>query len=124
APWLLANVRAMVRDLSDSLWSNPFSTPILANQQRGFRESYVGGSISAHRGVHEMKAGGEAIWTSVHENFDYQITDPSFFPADVPPQFRFGDRRRGSEPSAFAQDLIQAGRWTFSAGLRWDGYRL
>ena len=124
APWLLASVRAMVRDLSADLWSNPLATPILANQDRGFREAYAGGSLSAHRGVHEMKAGGEAIRTSVHENFGYQITDPSFFQQDVPPQFQFAGKRSGLEGSAFAQDLMQVGQWTFSAGLRWDGYRL
>lgn len=124
APWLLASIRAMVRDFSADLWSNPLATPILANQDRGFRESYVGGAVSAHRGIHEMKAGGEAIWTSIHENFAYQITDASFFPQAVPPQFQFADRRRGLEESAFAQDLIQVGHWTFSAGVRWDGYQL
>jgi hypothetical protein len=124
APWLLASIRAMVRDLSADLWSNPLATPILANQDRGFREAYVGGSLSAHRGIHEMKAGGEAIRTSVHENFAYQMTDPSFFQPDVPPQFQFAGRRSGLEGSAFAQDLMQVGHWTFSAGLRWDRYRL
>jgi hypothetical protein len=124
APWLLATVRAMVRDLSAELWSNPLSTPILADQQRGFRESYVGGAVSAHHGIHEVKAGGEAIRTSVHENFGYQIKDPTFFPQDVPPVFQFAGRRSGLEGSAFVQDLVQAGHWTFSAGVRWDGYRL
>ena len=124
APWLLASIRAMVRDLSADLWSNSLATPILANQDRGFRESYGGGSISAHRGMHEMKAGGEAIRTSVHENFGYTITDASFFQQDVPPQFQFAERRNGLEGSAFAQDLVQVGHWTFSAGLRWDSYRL
>ncbi len=124
APWLLASIRAAIRDLSADLWSNPLSTPILANQQRGFRESYAGGAISAHRGKHEMKAGGEMIWTSVHEDFGYRITDASFFSEDVPPQFQLTDRRRGREESAFVQDQVQAGRWTFSAGVRWDGYGL
>ena len=124
APWLLASIRAMVRDLSANLWSNPLATPILANQDRGFRESYVGGALSAHRGIHEMKAGGEVIRTSVHENFGYQITDASFFAPDVPPQFQFAQRLSGLEGSAFAQDLVQVGHWTFSAGLRWDSYRL
>jgi hypothetical protein len=124
SPWLLASMRAMVRDLSAALWSNLLATPILANQSRGFRESYVAGAVSAHRGVHELKAGGEAIGTSIHESFDYRITDASFFTADVPPQFQFADRRRGLEESAFVQDLMQLGKWTFSAGVRWDGYRL
>ena len=124
APWLVANIRAAVRDLSADLWSNPLATPILAGQQRGFRESYAGGSISAHRGAHEWKAGGEVIRTAIHESFDYRITDPEFFAPDVPPVFNFADRRTGLEESAFVQDMIRAGRWTFSAGIRWDGYRL
>jgi len=124
APWLLASIRAMVRDLSANLWSNPFATPILANQDRGFRESYVGGAVSAHRGIHELKVGGEVIRTSIHENFGYQITDASFFEPDVPLQFKFADRRTGLEESAFVQDLMQVGNWTVSAGVRWDGYRL
>jgi hypothetical protein len=124
SPWLLASARAMVRDLFSDLWSNPQSTPMLATQKRGFRESYFSGALSAHRGVHELKAGGEIIWTGIHEDFAYHVTDPRFFSPDVPLAFQFADRRRGSEQSAFLQDLIQAGRWTFSAGVRWDGYRL
>ena len=124
APWILASVRGMVRDLAADFWSNPLATPILAGQSRGFRESYVGGALSAHRGAHEIKTGGEVIWTAVHENFAYRITDPQFFPADVTQQFQFSDRRRGREESAFIQDLWSAGRWTFSAGVRLDHYRL
>ncbi|PYT20259.1 MAG: TonB-dependent receptor [Acidobacteria bacterium] len=121
---LLVNARAMVRDLAASLWSNTLSVPILADQGRGVREGYFSGVVSAHRGGHEIKAGGEAIRTSVHENFDYRITDAAFFPADVPPQLHFLDSRRGLESAAFAQDMIQAGRWSISAGIRRDTYRL
>ncbi|HKW96705.1 MAG TPA: TonB-dependent receptor [Bryobacteraceae bacterium] len=124
APWLIANARGMVRDLAADFWSNPAATPILAGQSRGFRESYASGDLAAHRAGHEMKAGAEVISTGVHENFSYRITDVRFFPPDVPLQFRFADRRRGLEGSAFVQDLWQTGRWTFSAGLRWDHYRL
>jgi hypothetical protein len=124
APWLVASIRAAVRDLSADLWSNPLATPILAGQRRGFRESYGGGAIAGHHGAHEWKAGGEAIRTAIHEAFDYRITDPQLFAPDVPPAFNFADRRTGLEESVFVQDMIRAGRWTFSAGLRWDGYRL
>lgn len=124
SPWLLGSARAMVRDLSSDFWSNPQSTPMLASQQRGFRESYFSGALSAHLGAHELKAGGEMIWTGIHEDFAYHITDPRFFSPDVPRAFQFVDRRRAREQSAFVQDLIQAGPWTFSAGVRWDGYRL
>ena len=124
SPWLLADVRAAVRDLSAGLWSNTLATPIFAAQQRGFRESYAGGTISAHHGVNEWKAGGEAIRTSLHENFNYQISDPSFFAPDVPPVFAFSGRSNRMEESAFVQDTIRAGPWTVNAGLRWDGYHL
>ena len=70
------------------------------------------------------KAGGEMIWTGIHEDFAYHITDPRFFSPDVPLAFQFADRRRGNEQSAFVQDLIHLGAWTISAGLRWDHYQL
>ena len=124
APWLLTSVRLAVRDLSAELWSNPLATPILASQQRGFREAYAGGGISAHRGVHEWKAGAEVFRTPAYENFGYGITDPAFFSPDVPPAFTFAAHGTGQEESAFVQDMIRGGRWTVSAGVRWDGYGL
>ena len=35
---LVGDIRGMVRDVSAQLWSNPESTPIIASQDRGFRE--------------------------------------------------------------------------------------
>ena len=124
SPSLLAAVRGMVRDLSAELWSNPLSTPILADQQRGFREAYIGASLAAHWGAHEFKSGGEATLISMHERFSYRITDRRFFDPDVPRRFGFQDQRQGREKSWFVQDLVRAGRWTFSAGLRGDHYGL
>jgi len=124
SPRLLANLRLMARDLTEELWSNPLSTPILAEQQRGFREGYLNGALSAHHSRHEFKAGGELIRTSLRERFAYRIADRRFFDDALPAQFRFAGQRRGLEQSLFVQDLVRAGRWTFSAGLRWDGYRL
>jgi hypothetical protein len=124
SPNLLGDVRGMFRDLSADLWSNPLSTPILAGQRRGFRDAYGSASLSAHHGVHEMKVGGEFIGASVREQFDYLITDPGFFDPDVAPRFRFDNRRQSREASGFAQDLIRAGNWTLSAGVRWDYYSL
>lgn len=120
----LASVRAMVRDLAADLWSNPLATPILAAQDRGFREEYIGGAASFNRGAHEFKAGADAIFTGAHERFGYQITDAAFFDPAIPPRFQFADRRRGNQEACFAQDLIRLGRWTVSAGLRWDRYQL
>lgn len=124
SPELLVQLRAMGRDVSAQLWSNALSAPVLVDQDRGFREAYLGGSLSWHRGRHEFKTGGDAVFTAVHEQFGYAITDRRFFDEDVPLRFRFADRRQGREQSFFLQDLLRAGNWTISAGLRWDRYRL
>jgi hypothetical protein len=123
-PNVLGDVRLMVRDDSDTLASNPFSTPIIAFQDRGFREEYVKGTVSAHHGRHEWKAGVEADFTSIHEMFRDVITDAAQFGPGTPPSFRFGGDGRDLEQSGFVQDLIRLGNWTASAGLRWDHYQL
>jgi outer membrane cobalamin receptor len=124
SPNVLADVRFMVRDDSDTLTSNPFSTPIIAFQNRGFREEYFKGSISAHHGRNEWKAGVEADFTSLHEHFSDVITDPAQFAPETPASFLFAGNGRDLEQSGFVQDLIRLGKWTASAGLRWDHYQL
>ena len=74
SPNVILQVRGMVRDTSAELWSNPLSTPILPTQDRGFRDGYLGGSISVKLGSHEFKTGADAIFDSIHENFAYVIT--------------------------------------------------
>ncbi len=127
SPNVIGNFRTMARDVSASLWSNPLSTPIRPSQDRGFRESYWSATVSAHYGAHELKAGAEAIFSSVHENFGYEITafkvaGVRIFDRDTPRTFQFSDRRQDREQSGFVQDLIRKGNFTFSAGLRWDRY--
>ena len=124
SPVWLADFRGMVRDLSASLWSNPLATPILAAQDRGFREGYVKGTVSAHLGHHELKAGVESDFGSVREGFTYRIADPTMFDPNTPAQFGFSGRRQDREQALFVQDLLRLGNWTLSAGLRWDHYRL
>ena len=121
---LLGDFRAMVRDVSAGLWSNPLSTPIVAEQDRGFRELYVKGTVSAHAGRHEWKAGVDADFGTVRESFGYEITDPSAFDPDTPPVFDFTDRRHDREQALFVQDQVRLGAWTLNAGLRWDHYQL
>ena len=53
----LAEVRGMARDLSAGLRSNAASTPIVAEQDRGFREFYFKATVTGHAGAHEWKAG-------------------------------------------------------------------
>ena len=129
SPRVLAQFRLMARDTSARLWSNALSTPILPAQQRGFREVYLGGSLSAHTGRHELKAGSEALFSSIHEDFAfriaaYRIHDLRIFDGDIPQDFRFVQRRNGRDQSVFAQDLWRLGKLTLSGGLRFDHYRL
>ena len=120
----VVDVRGMVRDVSAKLWSNPESTPIIASQDRGFREFYLKGSVSGHHGVHEWKAGADMTAGTVREDFAYTVTDEDDFDDDVPLDFTFSDRRHDSEQALFVQDQIRGGPWTVNAGLRWDHYSL
>ena len=121
---MVGDLRGMVRNLSAKLWSNAESTPIAASQDRGFREFYLNGSVSGHRGVHEWKAGADMSAGTVREEFAYTITDDDDFDSDVPTEFAFDDRRPNREQALFVQDQIRSGPWTVNAGLRWDHYSL
>ena len=119
---LLLDVQGSVRDTSAQISSNPFSTPIVVSQQRGFREGYIRTDLAGHHGRHDWKIGADALWTPVHEALQYTITDPDQFDPGVQPVFSFSDRRWDREQSAFVQDQIRMGSWNFSAGLRIDHY--
>ncbi len=121
---VLGDVRGMARDLSAGLWSNSASTPIAAWQDRGFRELYLKGAVTAHLGAHEWKVGGDVIVGTVRERFSYQLTDPTQFDPDTPAAFSFEDRRPNREQALFVQDQVRLGSWTVNAGLRWDHYQL
>ena len=124
SPSILGDLRGMVRDISATLWSNDLATPIVAAQDRGLRETYLKGTLSAHFGRHEFKAGVEADFGSLREHFRYLITDPSQFDPATLPAFQFFGRAQDREQSLFAQDLMRFGNFTLQAGLRWDHYRL
>jgi TonB-dependent Receptor Plug Domain len=125
SPNLLTNLAGMVRDNANDLYSNPLSTPIIAFQKNSFREGYFKGTVSFHYGIQEFKAGIESDATILHENFNYVITDPTQFddgtPTTLPP---FIQSRPDLEQGAFVEDLIRLGKWTVSAGIRWDHYQL
>jgi hypothetical protein len=124
SPNIVADFRGMVRDTANGLTSNPLSTPIIAFQQNHFREGYFKGNIAIHHGRHEWKFGIESDNFSLHENFNDAITDASQFDPGTPVTFAFSGNHADLEQSAFAQDLIRLGKWTVSAGLRWDHYQL
>jgi TonB dependent receptor/TonB-dependent Receptor Plug Domain len=121
---MVADLHAMVRDKAINFNSNDYATPIEVFQNNGFREGYVRGTISVTRGRHEWKAGFETDNATLNENFRYAITNPTLFGPDTPPTFSFAANRPDLEQSAFVQDRIRLGKWTVSAGLRWDHYQL
>ncbi len=124
SPDILLSVAGSVRDAYALLNSNAQSTPIIVSQDRGYREGYARGDLAGHHGCHEWKFGVDGIFSSVNENLQYQIADPSQFDPGTaltltPP---FSDRRWDIEPSAYMQDQIRIGKWNVSAGLRFDHY--
>jgi len=125
SPDSLVTFAGMVRDNANDLYSNQASTPIIATQHNGFREGYFKAAYSWRHGNHELKAGIETDTAILHENFSYSITDPAQFDSGTPTSptpFLASDT--DFEPSAFVEDLIRLGKWTVSAGLRWDHYQL
>ncbi|MGB0035796.1 MAG: TonB-dependent receptor [Candidatus Acidiferrales bacterium] len=124
SPNVVGDIRGMIRDDSNDLSSNPESTPVVAFQTNHFREGYFKASVSIHHGRQEWKAGVESDSTFLQERFNDRITDPTQFDPGTPPSFTFLANRPDIEQSAFVQDYIRLGKWTVSAGLRWDHYQL
>ena len=121
---VVGDVRGMARRLTAGLASNASSTPIVAEQDRGFREGYVKATILARNGAHEWKAGVDGDFGAVREAFGYRISDPAQFDPGTTRAFAFGERRINAEQALFVQDRIGFGSWSFNAGLRWDHYKL
>jgi outer membrane cobalamin receptor len=121
---MLADLRGMVRDNADDFYSNANSTPIEILQHNRFREGYFKGSVTISHGRNEIKAGVESDNLFLHENFSYNITDPTQFDPGSPLTFSFLGQRPDLEQAVYVQDLIRMGNWTVNAGLRWDHYQL
>ena len=121
---VLGDFRAMARDITAAFWSNPLAIPMIAAQDRGYREGYLKGDIAAHHGIHEFKVGVEGDFASIREALNYQITNPAQFDPGTPPTFNFRGHSPDREQAAFAQDQIRWRNWTLNAGLRFDHYDL
>jgi len=113
----LASVRGMVRSLTSKLWSNALSTPVYAEQDRGFREGAVVGNFTIEREHHTLKFGGDLRVNSIREKFRY--AEPGNLPVF---DLEFNDRRRSTEAAAFIQDHIRVGNFAAMIGLRQDYY--
>jgi hypothetical protein len=93
------------------------------------REVHANGSISVHRGRHEVKVGGELTFGDLDERFESLITARELdgievFDDDVPERFLFTDSGSSREHALFVQDLARLGPVTLAAGVRYDYYRL
>lgn len=121
---MLADLRGMVRDNADDFYSNAGSTPIEILQHNRFREGYFKGSITVNHGRHEIKAGVESDNVFLHEDFNFNITDPTRYDPGTPLRFSFLGQRPDLEQAVYVQDLMRLGNWTVNAGLRWDHYQL
>ena len=124
SPALLFDVEGSVRDDSANLWSNSLSTPIVAAQQRGFREAYARAGLAWHFGRNDLKFGADGIFSSVNEALQYTITNPAQFDPATQRRFNFAETGSDREQSAFLQDSFHARNWNVSAGVRFDRYRL
>ncbi len=129
SPDFLIEVRDMARASSNDFASNPSSWPIVVAQNNNFTEEYFNFTAALERGPSDWKAGLESDNKSLHENYRDLITaDPAYpnypFDPNTASAFAFTGSRPDLEQAAFIQDLIHIGRWTVSAGLRWDHYQL
>jgi outer membrane cobalamin receptor len=124
SPNVVADLRGMVRNNSDDLFSNPLATPVIVFQHNDFREGYFKGSVSIHQRRNEWKAGVESDATVLRERFSDAIVDFTQFDPGTPPTFSFAGDELDLEQAVFVQDQMRLGRWTVSAGLRWDHYQL
>jgi len=151
SPAAMGNLYGMVRDNANDFYSNPESIPVYVNQHNSFREGYFKATATINHGRQEWKFGAESDNLFLHENTCYTVTEDqdddsaarrkithsSVASASSPfgascaavagedsPAFIYQDSRPDLEQSIFAQDLIRLGKWTISAGLRWDHYQL
>jgi len=123
SPELFLSLSGSARDSSATLTSNPFATPVIVSQDRGYREGYARADLAGHHGRHDWKTGVDAIFSPVHETLQYAITDPAQFDPGTQLNFQFPYQRKWDvEPSLYAQDQLRLGRWNISAGLRFDHY--
>jgi hypothetical protein len=123
SPELFLSFLGSVRDSSVTLASNPFATPVIVSQDRGYREGYARADLAGQHGHHSWKTGVDGIFTPVHEALRYTITDPTQFDPGTQLNFVFPYQRKWDvEPSLYVQDQMRLGRWNVSAGLRFDHY--
>jgi hypothetical protein len=114
----LGVLRGMVRDLSAELWSNPLSTPVHVDQDRGFREAAAMGSMAIETRRNAIKFGADVRVNHLRERFLLAPDESHDF------DISFNGRARSTEASAFIQDGLRLGNFAANVGLRFDRYEL
>src|SRR5690349_7176348 len=127
------------RESNAKLFSNPLSTPVVANQDRTLQNYGALGSLALTRGSHNIKFGGQVTITPVSEHFNFYPTSPfpelvdedrnslpnpvNNFNATHP--FVFDQAKTGRTLSAYLQDRFTlAKNLTLDLGVRYDNYKL
>ena len=119
SPRTLGAVRGMVRDVSADLRSNALSIPVFTQQDRGFREGAITGSVTVQFEHHTLKFGGDWRRAELREHFLFAQSD------DLPEiEFDFRDKRTSTDLGLFIQDHLRLGNLVVDAGVRVDHYRL
>jgi hypothetical protein len=126
---LVMDARDMARTSSSHYNSNAWSWPIRVFQDNRFNQEYFNSMLEWHRDHGDWTAGVESDNKLLKENYSDQITaDPSYpgYPFDPGTEkaFAFTAQRPDLEQAAFAENVMHFGKWTVSAGLRWDHYQL
>lgn len=119
SPGVLGTFKFMFRDLTAQLWSNPQSTPVFVEQDRGLKEGAFVANLTIENEFQTLKFGGDLRITDIREEFRFAEPDelPEF-------DLEYDDSEKSTEASLFVQDLVRIGDFSASVGIRYDRYDL
>ena len=115
----LGAVRFMLRDLTAELWSNPQSTPVFVEQNRGFKEGAFLADLTVEDDWQTLKFGGDVRINDIRESF--RFAEPAALPEF---DLDFEDKQKSTEVGLFVQDHIRYGNFAANIGVRYDHYNL
>ncbi|MBI1748285.1 MAG: TonB-dependent receptor [Acidobacteria bacterium] len=132
SPNSVSNIALYRRFYRANLFCNEECRPLFSGSARQHSNQGLIGSVTYHRGRHNIKAGMELARLPVREAFSYYVTDPDQFEGTEAARaftrqrpFLFSDSRLGRQFSLYWQDSFSPfENLTVDAGLRYDFYRL
>lgn len=122
------------QDLQPGFVDGGPDTPVWLRSDRRLDNQGAQVGYTQRNGGNTLKAGLQYVRYPLHERFDMALTDPSQVSGPSDPLYpytaagggnilRFADGFAPSLASAYLQDDLKAGRWTFAMGLRFDSYK-